>query len=215
MKSTILAAAIAATFAGMAGTASAETYGDVARVVSSTPIYETVAVPRRECHAEQVTAYEERRSVRPAPEGYAPVRNEGIGPGTVLGAIIGGVIGHQLGSSTAGRDHGAAAGAVIGGLIGHDAETRAADGYGPVARDEVIVERTPVTREVQRCNDVTDTSERIVGYDVRYEYNGREFRTRMPYDPGQEMPVNVDVRPPAAAHVPIAGPVTPSYRGPY
>lgn len=212
MKSTILSAAIAAALAGVAGTASAETYGDVARVLASTPVYERVAVPRRECHPEQVTAYEERRSVRPGPEEYAPVRNEGIGAGTVLGAIIGGVIGHQFGSSSAGRDHGTAAGAVIGGLIGHDAETRAAEGYAPASR-EVLVERTPVTREVQRCTDVTDTTERIVAYDVRYEYNGREFRTRLPYDPGQELPVNVDVRPPAAARVPLAGPATPSYRG--
>lgn len=211
MKSTILAAALAAC-AGLAGNASAQTYGDVARVVSSTPVYERVAMPRRECHAEQVTAYEERRTVRPGPEQYEPVRDEGIGPGTVLGAIIGGVIGHQLGNSSGGRDHGAAAGAVIGGLIGHSAEQDANAGYRTASR-EVVVERTPVTREVERCKDVMDEKERIVAYDVKYEYNGREFRTRLPYDPGTELPVNVDVRPPAAPRAPLAGPLPPSYRG--
>jgi uncharacterized protein YcfJ len=211
MKSTILAAAMAATLAGVASTASAQTYGDVARVISATPIQERVAVPRRECRTEQVTAYEERRTVRPAPEEYVPARNDGIGAGTVLGAIVGGVIGHQFGSSTAGRDHGTAAGAVIGGLIGHSAEQDANAGYRPASR-EVVVERTPVTRNVERCTDVTDTTERIVAYDVTYEYNGREFRTRLPYDPGQELPVNVDVLPPAA-RAPIAGPVPPFYRG--
>ena len=210
MKSTILAAAFGAALASLAGAASAQTFGDVARVVSATPIYERVAVPRRECHAEQVTAYEERRSVRPAPEEVAPVRNEGIGAGTVLGAIVGGVVGHQFGSSSGGRDRGTAVGALIGGLVGHDAETRAAQGAAPPR--EVVVERTPVTREVQRCTDVTDMHERIVAYDVKYEYNGRELRTRLPYDPGKELPVNVDVRPPAAS-VPLAGPVPPSYPG--
>jgi uncharacterized protein YcfJ len=40
------------------------------------------------------------------------------------------------------------------------------------------------------------SGERIVAYDVTYEYNGRQFSLRMPYDPGEQMPVNVDVRPP-------------------
>ena len=58
--------------------------------------------------------------------------------------------------------------------------------------------------------DPCASRERIVGYDVRYQYNGREFRTRMPYDPGQEMPVNVEVRPPVAPSA--FGPRSPQYR---
>ncbi len=44
---------------------------------------------------------------------------------------------------------------------------------------------------------MSDVRSEVVGYDVRYEYAGREFTTRMAYDPGAEMPVNVDVRPPS------------------
>ena len=69
-------------------------------------------------------------------------------------------------------------------------------------------------RDVQRCDTIADATERIVGYDVRYEYNGREFRTRMPYDPGEKMPVNVEVRPPLSRDS-LAGPRTPNYRGTY
>ena len=194
--------------------AAAQAYGDVARVISATPLYERFSAPRRECRTEQVMAYEERRPVAPAPQ---PARESGgIGTGTVLGAIVGGVIGHQFGSSSAGRDHGTAAGAVIGGLVGNsmDRQAEAAD-YQRASRD-AVVERVPVTREVQRCSDAADTREKIVGYDVRYEYNGREFRTRLPYDPGNELPVNVEVRPPAAgAPLDAPGPRAPAYRGPY
>ena len=55
--------------------------------------------------------------------------------------------------------------------------------------------------EVQRCPPPAQggSGERIVAYDVTYEYNGRQFALRMPYDPGPQMPVNVDVRPPMPA----------------
>jgi len=157
MKKTVLAGAMAATCA-ISGAASAETYGDVARVVSATPVVERVTLARRDCRVEQVSGYEERRL--PA-DGYRRAGNEGIGAGAVLGAIVGGVIGHQFGGSTGGRDHGTAAGAIVGGLIGNSVE-RDAQASAP---GEAIVERTPVTREVQRCRDVPESRERVVGYD--------------------------------------------------
>ena len=212
MKKPVLALALAAVLGGLASSASAQVYGDTARVISATPIYDRVAFPRRECRTEPATGHVERR-VRPDPAGYRPARNDGIGPGAILGAIVGGVIGHQFGNSTGGRDHGTAAGAVIGGLVGNSIEKDADDGYRRAGR-ETYVERVPVTRDVQRCDTIADATERIVGYDVRYEYHGREFRTRMPYDPGEKMPVNVEVRPPLSRDS-LAGPRTPNYRGTY
>jgi uncharacterized protein YcfJ len=182
---------------GASLTASANQYGDTAQVISSTPIYERVSVPRRECYTEQVAAYEERRSSRVVyedryRESYR--ENRGIGPGTVLGAVIGGAIGHQFGNSSGGRDRGTAAGAIIGGLIGNDAEN---NGYRRASspREYVEVERVPVTRDVQRCQMVADYREEIRGYDVRYRYHGRDYTTRMDYDPGQTLQVEVGVRP--------------------
>lgn len=202
MKNMVLIAAAASVLGAAVLDASAQsTYGDVAKVLSATPVYERVSSPRRDCRPEQVTAYEERRAVREEP----PRESGGIGPGTVIGAIVGGVIGHQMGNSTAGRDHGTAAGAVIGGLVGNAADRDAA----AAPQRDVVVDRVPVTREVQRCRDVMETREVISGYDVRYEYNGREFNARLPQDPGPEMPVNVEVHPPYARTV--DGPLPPRY----
>lgn len=200
MRTSILTLALAAALGGLAGSAAAQSYGDVARVLSATPISERVPAPRRECRVEQVTTYQERRSVRPGYE-YGP---EPSGAGTVLGAIVGGVIGHQID-----RGGGTAAGAIVGSLIGNSIERDAHAGYEPGR--EVLVERTPVPREVERCRWVEESREQVVAYDVRYEYNGRELRARMPYDPGPEMPVNVEVRPPSAG-APLAGPAAPRYR---
>ena len=218
MKS-ILAAAVLSTL-GFAATATAAEYGDVATVISATPVYERVSSPRRECFNEQVSAYEERRVQRGYPDSYGESRRfvdtretrESSGAGTVLGAVIGGVIGHQFGHSSGGRDRGTAAGAIIGGLIGNDIERNGGGrGYSDsnyrdsnYRRAAYDVERVPVTREVQRCNVVNDYREEVRGYDVRYRYGNREYSTRLAYDPGPTMPVNVEVRPsyraPAASY---------------
>lgn len=49
------------------------------------------------------------------------VRNNQVGGGTVLGAIIGGALGNQVGKGD-GRKAATIAGAVIGGAVGHEAE---------------------------------------------------------------------------------------------
>lgn len=133
--------------------------------------------------------------VRPGREEYYGEPRPGIGAGTVLGAIVGGAIGHQFGNSSGGRDHGTAAGAIIGGLIGHDAERNGVSGYRRVSGDVIEVDREPVTRDVQRCRTVSDYREEIAAYDVRYSYHGREYVTRMAYNPGPTLPVNVEVSP--------------------
>jgi uncharacterized protein YcfJ len=130
----LLGLSVAAVLGTLAAPAFAQVYGDTARVLSATPIYDRVAVPRRECRIEPGAAAEPRE---------------------------------------------------------------------------------PVARDVERCDTIADATERIVGYQVRYEYNGRQFSARMPYDPGEQMPVNVEVRPPLAREglrprTPI--PVEPSRR---
>ena len=199
---TVLNIAVLSTLGLAAGTASAANYGDVATVISATPIVERVATPRRECYTEQVTGYDERRVRAPEQaETFADSRPN-TGAGAVLGAIVGGVIGHQFGHSSGGRDHGTAAGAIIGGLIGNSAENDNARDSGYRRAEYTQVERIPVTRDVQRCNVVSESREVIRGYDVRYTYNNREYLTRMSYDPGPTIPVNVEVRPSYRAPVP-------------
>lgn len=203
MKS-ILTAAVLSALGLVASAASAADYSDVATVISATPIYDRVSTPRRECVTEQVTTFDERRVRRPVEDRYASDSRGSSGAGTVLGAIIGGVVGHQFGNSTGGRDHGTAAGAVVGGLIGNSIENDNTDsGYRRASsRDYGQVERIPVTRDVQRCNVVSESRDEIRGYDVRYRYHDREYTTRLAYDPGPTMPVNVDVRPSYRAPAP-------------
>ena len=51
----------------------------------------------------------------------------------------------------------------------------------PGGNDLVAV---PREREVQRCGTVDTTRMQLQGYEVRYVYDGREYTTRLPYDPG-------------------------------
>jgi len=88
----------------------------------------------------------------------------------------------------------------------------------PSARRECRLENTGYSTaspaaDVPRCDESAETRERIVAYDVTYQYHGREFRIFMPYDPGEQMAVNVDVRPPMPG--PRPGAQIPRYRGPY
>ena len=41
-----------------------------------------------------------------------------------------------------------------------------------------------------RCSTVTDTSENVVGYDVKYQVDGKVGQVRMDRDPGSRIPLN-------------------------
>ena len=202
MKKATLALAILSTLAVPA--AFGESFGDRARVLSSRPVYERIPVTREECWNDRVRGYEERRVTRT--DTGAP-----IGAGTVLGAVVGGAIGRQFGDSNRGRNQGTAAGAIVGGIIGHQIES---DNAGrPVERTEV--ERVPVERNVERCRTVEEVREATIGYDVRYEFAGREFTTRLPRDPGRFLRVRVQVEPTEGFDEPPRpgpAPRSPSYR---
>jgi uncharacterized protein YcfJ len=147
---------------------------DYAPVTQVEPIVRQVRVetPRREC-------WDDVRYVESRPH----ISDPNVGGRTLLGGIIGGVIGHQIGSGR-GRDAATIAGTLIGAGVGYDsAARRAASGV----REEVV----------HRC-DVRyepEYEERVEGYRVTYEYNGREFTTRLPYDPGEKIRVRVAVSP--------------------
>ncbi len=146
---------------------------DLAKVVRAEPIYRTVrhAVPREQCHLEDVRVHTARSGSAAAP---------------VLGAIIGGAIGNAVASGKSNKRVGTVAGAALGGSIGYDMARRRAAEDGPVHYR---------TREV--CTTVTTYREvpRIEGYHVTYRYQGRTYTTRMPYDPGKHLRVRVQVDP--------------------
>ena len=147
---------------------------DYAKVISTEPVlrYVTVSTPVRECW-DDVEYYTDNRYSR------------GTGASTLFGAIVGGVIGHQIGSGR-GNDAATVAGSLIGAAVGHNSAHRRA-GHRTVQ----------YSRPVERCKTVVRQrrEERIDGYDVVYKYKGQRYSTRLPYDPGRELRVRVDVRP--------------------
>lgn len=193
MKKLVLAIASICTAAIPAAFAS-EPFTDRARVISSRPVVDRIPVTREECWNDVQRGYEERRVTR-SDTGAA------IGPGTVLGAVIGGVVGHQFGNSSGGRDRATGAGAIVGGLIGNQVDR---DQRGEPYRS-TEVERVPVERNVERCRTVNEVREATLGFDVQYEYGGRQFTTRMDRDPGHTLRVSVNV-------VPVEGQEMPAPR---
>jgi len=135
------------------------------RVLSSSPVYETLNEPRRVCWTE--TIGHERTSMRDG-------NNTG---GAIIGAIAGGLIGSTVGSGD-GKVAAAAVGAATGAVIGD----RWRDG-------EYRHESRP--RQIERCQVHDNFRQALVGYDVRYRFQDREFTTRLPYDPGRWLTLNV------------------------
>jgi len=131
-----------------------------ARVLESRPVYENVAAGQ-ECWNPRAGHFEEVR----------PENHTRIGKGAAIGAVAGGVIGHQTDSNI-----GTGVGAVLGGIIGHQIERRNNEND---KQDDL---------DFSRCRTVGGGGNgNIVGYDVRYQVNGREYVSRMDHDPGRRV----------------------------
>ena len=103
------------------------------------------------------------------------------GGGALLGALVGGVVGHQVGGGF-GRAAATGLGAVAGSVIG----------------DRTEAANTPAaTVPVQNCQTLTSYENRVIGYDVTYEYHGQRYLTRVAQDPGPRIALNVTVAPAA------------------
>ncbi|MEO7056701.1 MAG: glycine zipper 2TM domain-containing protein [Caldimonas sp.] len=118
------------------------------------------------------------------------VRQQPSGGGALIGALVGGVVGNQFGHGF-GRAAATGLGAVAGSAIGNNIE--ASNG----------AEATVASR---RCRTVGGYDNRVVGYDVVYDYNGQRYQTRLPRDPGPRLAI--DVRPAAAPLDRIGAPAT-------
>jgi len=92
------------------------------------------------------------------------------------GAVAGGLLGNQIGGGS-GKKIATVAGAVGGGYAGNKVQ-------------EGMQERDTYTATETRCSTVVDTSEKVVGYDVKYQLDGKIGQVRMDRDPGAQIPVN-------------------------
>lgn len=145
---------------------------DRARVVDVQPVYENVRyeVPVEQCYQERVAV---------------PTRRAGATP-TILGAIIGGALGNAVGHNKRNKQVGTVVGAVLGGSIGADVSRHRNTGHADARyRTEEVCETTYESRHENRLS----------GYNVKYEYAGTTYQTRMDRDPGDFVRVSVRVRP--------------------
>lgn len=152
--------------AAMSATSNADAGPKYAKVVSVDPVHSKTNHPKQVCHDETVTH-------------TAPPKDQHRIAGTAIGAIAGGLLGNQVGGGK-GKTLATVAGAVGGGYAGN--------------RIEAHQQKGQVTTSVERnCSTVNNTSDKIVGYDVRYEYNGVTRTVRMDHDPGNRVEVQEGV----------------------
>jgi uncharacterized protein YcfJ len=103
------------------------------------------------------------------------VQQPNSGGGAVLGGIAGGIIGNAVGQG-AGNAVATAAGIVAGAMVGDKMESSS----NPVS-----------TQQIQRCHLVQTTQNQVIGYNITYEYAGKQYTTRVSNDPGEWLPVQV------------------------
>ena len=168
MRTTAIAAAVTLCVGAPSAFANGSGFEDYARVREVTPEYQSVNVPRQECYSEVV-----------------PQQRYGRGGDSIVGPLIGGVAGGLLGSRF-GQGNGRVASAAVGAVVGTIAGDRLSNRDRPVEY---------VDREVRRCRTVDNWESRVTGYRVTYEYQGRAYSTMLPYDPGPQLPVRVNVEP--------------------
>lgn len=134
-------------------------YADVLEVE---PVSETIRTPREECNDETVTHQK-------------PVKDEKRIAGSVIGAVVGGVVGSQVGSGS-GRDAATVAGAAAGGYAGSKVQKH------------VQQNNTYQTTET-KCQTVYDSSQKVIGYEVKYRLGDKTGTVRMDEKPGDRIPV--------------------------
>ncbi|MEN8108938.1 MAG: glycine zipper 2TM domain-containing protein [Pseudomonadota bacterium] len=142
-----------------------------AKVIEAQPLYETVEVaqPVTECWTERVTRNDRRHGSYTAP---------------LAGGIVGGVVGNQFGRGS-GKTALTVAGALLGASIGHDHN---------VSHHR---RHRPVTEHARRCETVDryEEEQQLVGYRVKYRYEGQTYYTETTEHPGKFIPVRVRVSP--------------------
>lgn len=125
------------------------------------------------------------------------VQPQSSGGGALVGAIVGGLLGNTIGHG-GGRAAATGLGIVAGAAVGNSVE---AQGNPPYV--------------AQHCTTQTYYENRAVGYNVTYEYAGKQYTVQMPYDPGptiqlQITPMGGQTPPPSGQPLVTAPPVVES-----
>lgn len=133
-----------------------------AEVVGVVEVTETTETPREVCEDVQVRQ-------------QAAVKDPHRITGTVIGGVAGGVLGNQIGKGT-GKTLATVGGAAGGAYVGSQVQKS-------MQKSDVI------TTTKRSCKTVYDKTQKVVGYDVTYRYQGKEGVVRTTFKPGPTLPV--------------------------
>ena len=146
------------------------------RVIYAEPIYETY-------YYRESRSSHDRIEICRTRDVEIERHSRGGNPGaTIIGGAIGATVGSHSGNSPESQVLGAIAGGLIGGAIGHELGGRG---------ETTIRYRTERECEVEYRHRRRE----LIGYEVRYRYNGREFITFMDRHPGRYVELQVEVTP--------------------
>lgn len=146
-----------------------------AQVVAVKEVTETVVTPRQHCEDVQV-------------QHQAPVKDERRIAGTVVGGLAGGLLGSAIGGGR-GKTLATVAGAAAGGYAGNQVQKN-------------MQQKDVVTTSEHRCKTLKEKSQKVVGYNVTYRFEGKDGIVRTPFKPGPTLPMKdgqVVTTPPAKA----------------
>lgn len=152
----------------------AESSFEYADVIASVPIYEIVqmSTPSEQCWEEEIVVdrYSQQRHTR------TPL---------LVSTIIGGAIGNAVGHNKSNQRAGAVLGAILGHSIGRDILRNK-------SQPDLIEYET-----VRRCSVVYEhrEEEKLIGYQVTYLFDGKEYSMRTNFQPGEQIQVRVSVQP--------------------
>ena len=133
-----------------------------ADVVAVKAVRDTVVTPQERCGYVQT-------------QRQAPVKDQQRIAGTVIGGVAGGLLGSQIGGGN-GKKVLTVAGAVAGGYAGNQVQKN-------------LQEKDVITTSERRCRTVNLKSQKLVGYDVTYRFDGQEGTVRTSFKPGNTLPV--------------------------
>lgn len=101
------------------------------------------------------------------------VQNPSSGAGALMGALAGGAVGNQIGGGT-GR-----ALATVAGVMG-----------GAIMGDKIENPGSQIQNQTT-CTTQTVYENRLIGYNVVYEYAGKQYNVQLPQDPGPTIQLQV------------------------
>lgn len=113
------------------------------------------------------------------------------GAGAAMGAIAGGAVGNAIGDGT-GRALATMVGVIGGAMLG----------------DRVEGAPPSQIQNQQTCTTQTVYENRLVGYNVTYEYAGKQYIVQLPQDPGPTIPLQITPMGAPAAPAPAPAVIT-------